>query len=591
MLRHYTATIAQARFALHLFVIAAVAVGSQITSLSAQQPATYKQVETIVRYQRQSTEAQLLYAAGEPYFQPLSDADKKRIESANRTAETAISEDKKAVLKNLESVTGPIDELAKRFFAGHVFAEMTQTSHDKISRLGTMRNDFLNNYLSRKVTGTTRQKFIDDVVMPAMTSIHANAEFHPAVRLNAVYVIGMIDSQAPNRTGDQMTIPSTKAFEELKQLFIADNTPAYLKVGALAGLERHVKIDRIVGNQIPANEKQKLNAELSAVLAGSAAGQQTWPAEIDYWLKRRSVQILGLMGSANSLDPMLTILKSPNAGVWLQFDAMQTIGLLDLKNAPQPKIKEAALVITQFLATNLESESKSIRQSLDELVYSNMLFADTDLELTGTPWGDDKAIMPGAGMIGGGGGFDDFGLGGGMDFPDPRRGGGRRIPGAEEEVRQIVDLPTYELNSIRSRVKALAFTGRMVLKSGNFGLHRLADAETGTFIDGVASELSRLLERSNIGITNLDIPPVAPTRIVEKQSIAEKLATICSASAEQLDRALGNQGGQEAIDPLENESGIPEFDPAASVVPSAPAAIPARTPVTAAPVDGPDFGG
>ncbi len=590
MIRRYTTTVAHVQFAPLLMVIAAMVAWEPASILSAQQATSYKQVETIARYQRQSTEARLSYAAGEPYFQPLSDAEKKSIVDANRGAETAINEDKKAVLKTLESGNGLIDELVKRFFAGYIFAEMTQTSHDTISRLGTMRNEFLSNYLSRKVTGTTRQKFIDEVVMPAMRSIHANGEYHPAVRLNAVYVIGMIDSQAANRTGSLMTIASPAAFAELKQLFTAVDSPAFLKVGALAGLERHVRIDAIVGNQITENEKQKLTTELSAVLIGGAPGQQTWESEIDYWLKRRSVQILGMMGSASALEPMLTILKSPDAEIWLQFDAMQAIGRLDLKNVTKPKIKETSIVITQFLVSNLENESQSIRSSLDDLVYSNMLFADTDLELTGTPWGDDKSIMPGGGLMGGGADFEDFGPGA-MDFPDPR--GRPGIPGIQGETRKIIDLPTYELNSIRRRVKALAFMGRTVLKSDNRGLHTLADAETGTFIDGVVSELSRLLERSNVGITNLDLEVRSATPPpVETQSIAEKLADVCTASAGQLDRALGNQVGGEAVAPVDDDGGIPEFDPAASISPSAPASAPAaRTPVTAAPLDAPDFGG
>lgn len=567
-------------------------------SAFGQGNSNYREVPINQRYRMQSTGPILKQERNESFFEERTEDQIKKINSSNRSAKSAISADSKKVEDILEDGGDLSDPVVKQFLNGYIFPRMTQTEPEHISQLGTYRSEFFKDFLNRKVTGQNRSTFIDTIVLPSTRSIHRNAQYHPAVRLNALYLIGMIDSQAADRTGNRVPIPSESAFDELLQVFSAGDTPAYLKVAALAGLYRHAQIDQIVGGQIADDKKRTLIQQLEQITSGQANGQADWDPQLSYWLKRRAIQTLGLTQNPSSLDPLLKSLKQKDASEWLRFDAMQAIGRLDLSGAPAPKIKETTIAVTEFVADSLASESQWIRAEIDELVYENILLEDLDLVMTGTQWGTDET-----------GGFgledpgmmmspeDELGDFGAFDAPRGQRGG--RF--GEEEIRPVVDLPTYQLNVIRRRIKAVAFHGNVVLKNQNRGLYARADDETKTMIDQVTQDLQRLLVQSNLGIVNLDEVPDFPEEEQQQQSsIAKELAQLSEDFANRLERSLSGLRGD--ADPE------PGFDPGAEQPPATAASEPASQPSggqpvnTTAPkspaaqpdagnaVDGPDFG-
>ena len=514
------------------------------------QQANYTQMEIDERYREQSESPQLRQDRSGVYFEALSDDEKKRVASANRDIRKNIADDGKKVESLLQSSSDLSDPLLKQFFEGYVFAQMTQLAPEKISELGKMRTQFIKDYASRKLTGQRREQFYKTIALPMLEKIYTQSDFHPAVRLNAVYLLGMLDAQDYNRSPERMPTPSPEAFEILLTIFNDGDMPDYLKVGALAGIQRHVEFDRVIGNQISAEKKDAVSTQAANILASQAAGQADWQPELDYWLKRRAVQILGLLKNAQALETIVSALNDDQSSMWLRLDAVEAIGRLDLNGVGLENANAAILAVADFVAQGIRDEATWIQDQKDKLVFDNLLFQDSDLEASGTDWQSDQPV-------GGGMGGDMFDPGmlmpdnfrmepDLMDGFDMGRGAGFGAAATPQVPEKSVDLPNYQLNVCRRRIKALAFMGRTILR--NAGLQGSADAPTKSFVDSFVKELDRVLKESNMGIVNLDEMPAPVPGAPEKPLAAgmtDDLMELCRVSGDRLLQAVRNQKGDD----------------------------------------------
>ena len=170
----------------------------------------------------------------------------------------------------------------------------------------------------------------------------------------------------------------------------------------------------------------------------------------------------------------------------------------------------------------------------------------------------------------------DSGLGGRGN--DDRGGGrGRGSSGKPADAKALVELPNYQLEVSRRRIKALAFTGKRVLKNEKKGLQPLASEEAKPFIDGVVSELDLLLDGSNIGIINLEDRD-SDLEEEKTKSYTQQLSELCAKTAGILQKKVRNEKGEAEPSPLA------ETDPLAKSEPAADAAAAGKPEGT-----GPDF--
>ena len=265
-----------------------------------------------------------------------------------------------------------------------------------------------------------------DLAMRETQKIYEDKDLHPAARLNAVYIVGLLDDVPAVRIDNQIPRPSKKAYAQLGSIFVsndADKHPDFHKVAALAGIQRHVEIDNLAGGQIDATQKNSLLTILGNML------NKPENDDLSYWLKRRSMQMIGLIGDSNSIDTVLAVLNSPDTGMWLKLDAVNAISQLDMTGAGADKSLAASVAITEFIGKALETESKSIEAAVAKLVFDSMLFQNVDLEATGTNYQSDAAAKtgtaaPSGGGGGGRGGIGGAGLGGGGGLGTPGLGFG-----------------------------------------------------------------------------------------------------------------------------------------------------------------------
>lgn len=119
------------------------------------------------------------------------------------------------------------------------FAQMTQYTDTALAELGPARERIFKQLIPQAGNAATQQYLIDLTFNVAR--VLARDNYHPAVRYNAVLMLGDLDQQLGNPP-----VPHAKATAELLELIEQDQfnkipVPESVKLGALVGLERHTR--------------------------------------------------------------------------------------------------------------------------------------------------------------------------------------------------------------------------------------------------------------------------------------------------------------------------------------------------------------
>lgn len=446
----------------------------------------------------------------EKYIVPII-ADPNRDERAQIAAAVRVLKTDKKLVSNMLQGRQTLDNaVVEQFFTSYAFPKMTQTDDETLSRMGELRAEFLKDYLSERVKGSNRIFFIEQVALPRIRAI-AGGNYHPAVRLNAVLLAGLINGVEPSRSA--LPQVSTPTIGLLLDVVSADQVPEYLKVGAMTGIHRNAMFDgKLPQSQMPGPERTRIENLASAIMTRKAAGQDQWTADVNYWLRRRAIQTLGFLKSSNYAPELIAILNDTQEKNWIRLDA--TTALKDMQLAPA-NADAAVTAITRFAAEQLQNEATGAVAQMAELVEINMLYGNQNL-MDDKNQGQQPRIRVGRN-------------GNNLNLPQPK-----------------IDLATYQLNQIRRRTKAIGFSinqafdtiGQQATERGTTAtsakqiLERLM-----TDIDEGLIDLSELAENENeLGDGGLLDNPVNEE---QPKAVADKLAEILQSAAGDLNRLIG----------------------------------------------------
>lgn len=494
----------------------------------------YKTIPTNAKYRDIDTSA-------------LSPEQRRVASKKNSESRRARTDAKTAARKGIES--GNVDA-AKPYLNGYVYPRMTQP--DALSEAGTMRDSFFRTYLRPDLNAGARQQLINGSILPAMKTIANGADYYPAARLNAVAMIGRLDDRGLVRSGSDATppIPSSAAFEFLSGTLNDVNIPPYLKAAAIQGLVRHLKIDRAAkGRLLDDGDRNKLTTFAVNTIQEKTPGQDQWQAELSYWLKRRSVQLIGEVGTPGSggklIDLLMGIVNDETQTLWMQFDAVQALRKINFTGVPGDKASEVVLSVTNFLQRSLDQEATRIQNLIDDLVYQNILYGDTDLEVEGTRYAKNIGKSGGVGGMGGMMDVDEEMFGG----MGAERGGmfGMAGSAAKEPPAILVELPNYQLNLIRRRMKIFAHTCNDLLVNAQ-GLAPAIGEKEKQLINKIGKFTEKFMEDSNTGIVDLDAEEEEQE---QRESYTSQLRTICKDAADRVQNMIAsyNGNGNNAIAP------------------------------------------
>jgi len=216
-----------------------------------------------------------------------------------QNADNRLRKDEAEISNMWEGITKLEEAKFDAYFTYYVFARMTQL--DKLAQLETMRMQFLNQFLLKKL-GTIQENekevaqiAYDHLVVLTLDTMQkiVNGNFHPAVRYNALLVIGRLDASRPVIP---LTVPQPSSVAlnfMVGQLGEVGQNDAML-LAAWVGILRHTSLDRhngLIDNTVKETIRAhgiQLLQQREPPMGRSLAGH--------VWLQRRAIEVLGVLG-------------------------------------------------------------------------------------------------------------------------------------------------------------------------------------------------------------------------------------------------------------------------------------------------------
>ena len=186
-----------------------------------------------------------------------------------------------------------------QFFTDYYFPDMTKTGDADLARLGDSRTNIFKRYLWA-TANPQLQKDLTDLALERMKGIVTAKDppYHPAVRYNAVLVLGMLDEQYAIDSGagrrPPKPLPAANTFLTLIVNLAADDKPVPPGVafGALIGLDRHAQFH----DGLPPDAIAAMSAALLKLVNHDKPIQEM-DRDAYSWMRLRAASALAKLGS------------------------------------------------------------------------------------------------------------------------------------------------------------------------------------------------------------------------------------------------------------------------------------------------------
>jgi len=183
--------------------------------------------------------------------------------------------------------------------------------------------------------------------------------FHPAVRINAMLMIGELNQIEP--TPSVPPKPWSTALPVLLRTLNDSQQLDAVKVAALVGVLRHAELGAIESNDavkaVVAAMVEVLNAESDA--AGSAVGHA--------WMKARAANVLEFLGNpgdkAQAVAALAVVVADKSVPLSTRGAAAEALGALDYRQAGQIDVAPMTTALTGFAQEAIARESRKPRVS------------------------------------------------------------------------------------------------------------------------------------------------------------------------------------------------------------------------------------
>ena len=515
----------------------------------------------------------LPYAERYRFVEVDEDGPNKRAQSqTNRDAKAARRDDMKALQAILTSGGNPNVQATQDFFDGFVFPSMTKSSN--LTKAGRLRYEFDRAYLGTKYVSASRVPFIENIALPGLKKLIDNEDLSPAARVNAVVLISRLDEAPLVRTSKTPPRPSLRAFDELISVW-RGNYPEFIKAAAFSGILRHMDVDDAVNTaRIPGDRKNQLMAAVTASVDKILGEDPELKGDLNRWKVTKSIELMSksrLQNESPKYFDRMTAMLAEDSKVprWVKLEAIRGLARLPMTGVSAEKINGLVESATMYASKSIAEEGKGLDQRVRKLVYDNILWGDVDLEATGTDYTDNPSAPSGGmgmgmggggkggsmgGMMGGGmkGGSMGGMMGGGMG--SGTKGGGMGMGGMmgggmgmmdEEPIKPLVELPNYEMNMARRRLKLVAYSvnSLLTLKAVKEQSTERHQAELGMLEKRFGKFLK---EGSSIGIVDLDKKmKMMDDEEPQRESYAMQLKSACEIMSTELNNSVANMRGVE----------------------------------------------
>jgi len=241
---------------------------------------------------------------------------------------------------------GMFDEFYEKYW----LARWTQPKN--IGNLPTFRKELRSSHLGKKSANTEVHDHLNALLLDLMNRL-ATDDYHPAVRVNAMLMIGELNSVEMPPT------PWPDALDVLTRT--AENTklPDAVQAAAMVGIRRHVAAG------IQDDARKSLTA---ALLKLAAADMPRDTAEAGReWILAQTVESLGYLGSVGENNAVFKIMMKTLADVKLGFSArtsaVESLGRLNYQGVAGINVVETAASLGQFAIDACNEELRLVKET------------------------------------------------------------------------------------------------------------------------------------------------------------------------------------------------------------------------------------
>lgn len=371
---------------------------------------------------------------------------------------------------------------------GFVIPQMTQTDDETLGQLGEIRQYFYRTFLSDGVNASARTRVIEQLV-PGLKRI-AEGNFHPACRVNAIYLIGRLNSQEGSR-GSSAPVPYPEALDYLMGIARTDTWPEYLRVATMSGIERHAALrGGEGGNALEPGKVVELNDLLISLF--SQAPSDKLSADAIHWIKRRGIAVIGYLGSPGDngryARTLRDLIANPSEKMLVRTDALLAYSRLRFPDAASANVGEIAELAGQLVVEASDAELAYLEEQLNNIEFIADLFGGSAVTS-----GDSGRGGLGKGGGGGGTAGDSEGGGGG--------GGAGETAGKADKNRPPEVIPSYHREVVKRRFKHHLWTCRVALggeRDVTGGLGLLAKDKDAEFIAKLVAIFDELMVKTDV---------------------------------------------------------------------------------------------
>lgn len=312
-----------------------------------------------------------------------TDPEGYRAAVSKRTNATRRRGEAEKMIRDVLLGTVPLSQASEQFrffFEQVVFAEMTQTDEASLQELPKRRERFLANYLQRKDVRQEPHDELLQITRRAMLGI-ATGNYHPAVRLNAILILGELNAEEPVLTGSQKRPPRPlpAALGDLVRLYRDANLPDSLRAAAMVGILRHASLD----GQRREDERMELAIRYAIIddmlklidqkeppqvvlKPGAPPGQRS--IEGHQWMRRRAIEILGALRDGGADDnvtkKLLTIINDKSEPLLTRCTAAEAFGQLNFLKPKEVDVAQAGQQIARLFLQAAQSEVSQLQSEL-----------------------------------------------------------------------------------------------------------------------------------------------------------------------------------------------------------------------------------
>jgi len=208
-------------------------------------------------------------------------------------------------------------------------------------------------YLRQKLAKQLRQSrsgsarnFVNGLILEEIPK-YANGNYHPAVRINAVLLLGDLDAQPPSVSGidRQPPVPLPQALPLLLDFARDKKMPDSVKVAALVGVKRHAEYN------LPDASRAQVTGDMLQLIAAREppAGRSN---DGHAWLRRQAAEVLGVLGDVGNdrrvYLALESVLNEQTSPLWLRCAAAQALGQLRYGDSSSIDTSAAVAALGQY---------------------------------------------------------------------------------------------------------------------------------------------------------------------------------------------------------------------------------------------------